>query len=481
VHLKLITVPGRVLPEPRVKYKQEKPAEIRFGGWNLINIKFNTGATLRRWTYLLISAGGIRDAFRDPGHLRSAVDNFHGTLLNIGVTVEPPQPGSRVFLSGPDDVKLEHALKELSTRVQLVLVVLPSDAIPLYQRVKHIGDVKVGVHTVCVVGSKFVREQIQYFANVALKFNLKLGGINQVVDKEHLGIINEDKTMVVGLDVTHPSPGSSSNAPSVAGMVASVDRWLGQWPAVLKIQEGRKEMVVDLKEMLQSRLRLWRSKGKHQAFPENILVYRDGVSEGQYDQVTQEELPLLREACTELYPPADTKKRIPRITIAIVGKRHHTRFYPTEESEADRSSNPRNGTVVDRGITEALVWEVYMQSHAAIQGTARPAHYVVVHDEIFKGRPVKPPLRTVADVFEQLTHSMSYSFGRATKAVSICTPAYYADIVCERARCYLSKVFDPSVSSAAPSQSEGGDGRPADVRPEDVQIHPNLRDTMFYI
>jgi hypothetical protein len=39
-----------------------------------------------------------------------------------------------------------------------------------------------------------------------------------------LGIIDQNKTMVVGIDVTHPSPGSASNAPSVSAMVASVDK-----------------------------------------------------------------------------------------------------------------------------------------------------------------------------------------------------------------------------------------------------------------
>lgn len=116
--------------------------------------------------------------------------------------------------------------------------------------------VKVGVHTVCVVGSKFAQadRQVQKFANVGLKFNLKLGGINQLVDSKGLDIINKDKSRVVGVDVTHPSSSSAPNAPSVAGMVASVDRWLGQWPAYLRIQDSRNEMVSELDSMLESRL-----------------------------------------------------------------------------------------------------------------------------------------------------------------------------------------------------------------------------------
>jgi eukaryotic translation initiation factor 2C len=43
-------------------------------------------------------------------------------------------------------------------------------------------------------------------------------------------------------------------------MVASVDRWLGQWPAVRIQSKPRKEMVSDVVDMLKSRLRLWKVK-----------------------------------------------------------------------------------------------------------------------------------------------------------------------------------------------------------------------------
>lgn len=102
-------------------------------------------------------------------------------------------------------------------------------------------------------------------------------------------------------------------------------------------------------------------------------------------------------------------------------------------------------------------------------------------DEIFAKRKISPPLQNVASVLEDLTHSMCYLFGHATKAVSICPPAYYADIVCERARCYLSGLFDVLTPSGTPAQSVVGGGGNTDARTEDVLIHPNLRNTMFYI
>lgn len=104
-------------------------------------------------------------------------------------------------------------------------------------------------------------------------------------------------------------------------------------------------MVSTLEIMMQERLNLWIAKNKRG--PDKILIYRDGVSEGQYKVVLEDELKQIREACSKVYG----RRPQPRITIVVVGKRHHTRFYPTDARTADNKGNPLNGTVVDRGVT----------------------------------------------------------------------------------------------------------------------------------
>jgi eukaryotic translation initiation factor 2C len=47
-----------------------------------------------------------------------------------------------------------------------------------------------------------------------------------------------------------------------------------------------------------------------------------------------------------------------------------------------RSGNPMPGTVVDRGVTSHCLWDFFLQAHKGLQGTARPAHYVVMKDEL---------------------------------------------------------------------------------------------------
>ena len=239
--------------------------------------------------------------------------------------------------------------------------------------------------------------QSQYCANVALKFNLKNGGANQSLPDDKLGILKDGKTMVVGIDVTHPSPGSIEGVPSIAGVVASIDKKYAQWPASIRPNPSRKEMVDNLDQMIIERLQLW-SKKNNRTLPNKILVYRDGVSEGQYETVLSEELPAFQRAFEKLYG----KNPHPKISIIIVGKRHHTRFYPTSTDNCDSKGNTKNGTVVDRGITMERGWDFFLQAHSCLQGTARPAHYIVIRDEI----------GLKADGLEQLVSDVRYLYKR---------------------------------------------------------------------
>jgi eukaryotic translation initiation factor 2C len=422
----LVTVPGRVLPQATITYKNDT-TRVDGGSWNMLRFKFNTSSTLRKWTTMIVHEEGRYIDYPDQNSLTQTMELFSQALKAIGVDYSRPEPGPPpITVNAPEDFpKIEKLLQQIAAKgYQLVFVVLPTDNTIAYDYIKTSADTKHGIHTICSVSSKLAKNQNQYFNNVALKFNLKLGGTNQIIKDYRLGVINEGKTMVLGIDVTHPSPGSASNAPSVAAMVASTDRWLGQWPVALRVQTKRAEMVADLGAMLKSRLEIWRNKNK--LLPENLLIYRDGVSEGQYDLVLDQELPLLRKACAELYPAADTKKGLPRYTVIICGKRHHTRFFASNPQDADRSDNPVNGTVVDRGITDPHLWDFYLQAHTALQGTARSCHYIVVLDEILRGRPIPKELgpgATVADVLENMTYCMCHLFGRATKSVSLCPPA----------------------------------------------------------
>jgi eukaryotic translation initiation factor 2C len=81
--------------------------------------------------------------------------------------------------------------------------------------------------------------------------------------------------------------------------------------------------------------------------------------QGQFNIVREEERPLIFEAFKAFSTPKAQYK--PKLTIVICGKRHHTRFYPTEEADAAGDGNPRAGTVVDRGVTAVYDFDFFLQ------------------------------------------------------------------------------------------------------------------------
>lgn len=191
----------------------------------------------------MVSVSGYPDAFRTADELNTTLKLFTAVLKETGTGIQSQGNHRKVQLSDENDPRLNEQLRSASMGLSLLFVVLPKEKMDIYDRIKTLCDVEFGLATVCAVGSKLCKNQDQYFRNLALKFNLKLGGHNQEVKTQRPSILDEDKTMVVGIDVTHPSPGSSEHAPSVAGMVANIDRRMGQWPAVLTIQsKARSEM-----------------------------------------------------------------------------------------------------------------------------------------------------------------------------------------------------------------------------------------------
>lgn len=123
--------------------------------------------------------------------------------------------------------------------------------------------------------------------------------------------------------------------------------------------------------------------------PKKIVYYRDGVSESMYANVKSTELKAIRNAFSTVAIQLSGNKGIDQKikpykpeTIAIIcGKRHSVRFYPADRSQSDRYDNCRPGTTIDDVVTSPYYQDFYLQSHTALKGTARPAHYFVIAND----------------------------------------------------------------------------------------------------
>jgi eukaryotic translation initiation factor 2C len=236
----------------------------------------------------------------------------------------------------------------------------------------------------------------------------------------------------MGVDVTHPAPGSA--APSIAAVVASFDKAASKYNTYIRAQTHRVEIVEEMNGM--TKLALQDYKKKNNKYPTRIVMYRDGVASGQFDQVRQEEVQAIKKA-------AESLKANLKLTVIVVQKRHHVRLFPVDQAATDKSGNCIPGTVIDTSITHPVEYNFYMQSHAGIQGMSRPTLYHVIHDESnFK-----------SDQVQKMTYDLCFLSERATRSISFAAPAYRAHLAAFYARMFIEgeDVSDTaSTTSGAP-------------------------------
>lgn len=268
--------------------------------------------------------------------------------------------------------------------------------------------------------------------------------------------------------MTHP-PVGDNRKPSIAAVVGSQDAHPSRYAATVRVQQHRQEIIQDLSAMVKEHLVMfYKSTGGYK--PHRIIMYRDGVSEGQFPHVLQHELTAIREACIKLEP--DYK---PGITFIVVQKRHHTRLFCADKKEqSGKSGNIPAGTTVDIGITHPTEFDFYLCSHQGIQGTSRPSHYHVLWDDN----------RFEADELQQLTYQLCHTYVRCTRSVSIPAPAYYAHLVAFRSRYHLvEKEHDSGEGShfgEGSHLSGGSEDRAPAAMARAITVHVDTMKVMYF-
>ncbi|KAF1972564.1 stem cell self-renewal protein Piwi [Bimuria novae-zelandiae CBS 107.79] len=245
-------------------------------------------------------------------------------------------------------------------------------------------------------------------------------------------------TLILEADVMHSRPGALFGTPSIAAIVGSTNRLGGTFLGSLRLQnKENKEMIEDVKGIVRERIEAWYLSQKK--LPENILYYRDGVSDSQYNAVKNEELREIYKGFNLFAEQLQARSMKPpqvNLTAIVVTKRHNTRFFPgTPEIKEPKQGNCAPSTLVEQGVTSPYFTEFFLQSHFGLQGTAKPAKYFVLQNDI-QGMTV--------DELQDLTNRLNHAYARATKGVSYAMPAYYADRLCERGRCYIREFLVPS-------------------------------------
>ncbi len=448
---KMTQTPARILPPPQVTYAN-KPASVQNGSWNLVKSKFTkSGEPLASWAVLNFSRAPM-------GEVQNFIGVLVNTLIGLGINVVNRQPVMHQVRGGaPFDMaaRVNGELKQAGRMVweqsgkkrqpQLFVCMLDTTDATLYEAIKRESTMGLPapIASQCMQVRKAMNErgQAQYCANIGMKINVKLGGLNQVVRPADLPAVTLD-TMVVGADVTHPPHGSG--LPSLVASVAQIHPGTGKFSNQVATQRNpgagqSQEIILDMAKIFADHLTVWK-KCHQNKLPQNIIMFRDGISEGQYSKAQSVEVAAIMKACHTAQPGYN-----PKLTYIVCTKRHNMRFFAQDPSVNDRSGNLPAGTVVDSTVTHPVANEFYVQTQAGLVGTARPCKYIVLHDD--KGYK--------SDDLQKTINSLCYSFARATRSVSLIPVTYYSDILCEKARALVYRDGSDTASSIGGSSGRG--------------------------
>ncbi|QCD79300.1 argonaute [Vigna unguiculata] len=456
-------VEGRVLPAPRLKFGNGEDLNPRNGRWNVSSKRFVEPSKIERWAVANFSArcdvrGLVRDLIR--------IGDMKGISIEqpFDVFDESPQ-----FRRAPPMVRVEKMFETIQSKLpgapQFLLCLLPDRKnCDIYGPWKKKNLADFGIINQCMCPS---RVNDQYLTNVMLKINAKLGGLNSLLGVEHspsLPIVSKAPTLILGMDVSHGSPGQT-DIPSIAAVVSS-RHWplISKYRACVRTQSAKAEMIDNLFKQVSEKedegimrellLDFYSTSGRRK--PENIIIFRDGVSESQFNQVLNIELDRIIEACKFL-----DENWEPKFTVIVAQKNHHTRFFQPGAPE-----NVPPGTVIDNKICHPRNYDFYLCAHAGMIGTSRPTHYHVLLDEV----GFSP------DQLQELVHSLSYVYQRSTTAISVVAPICYAHLAASQLGHFM-KFEDKSETT---SSHGGGSGAGAVPVPQMPPLHEVVRNTMFF-
>ncbi|KAL6640107.1 hypothetical protein ACP70R_022417 [Stipagrostis hirtigluma subsp. patula] len=454
-------VEGRVLQAPKMKAGNGEDIFPRNGRWNFTNKKLIQTCTVYKWAVVNFSTRcDIHNLIRDL--IRNA--SAKGIEMDQPADVFEENPSmSRAPASRRVDDMFEQIKLKLPGVPKFLLCLLPERKnCEVYGPWKRKCLAEFGIVTQCLAPT-IVHDV--YLLNLLMKINAKLGGMNsllQIEESSAIPLVSKVPTIILGMDLSRGHPGQSDR-PSIAAVVSS-----RQWPLISKYrasvhtQSPRLEMMSSLFKprgseddglIREALVDFYISSGKRK--PDQVIIFRNGVSESQFTQVINMELDQIIEACKFL-----DEEWFPRFTVIVAQKNHHTKFFLTGSPD-----NVPPGTVVDNKICHPSNFDFYMCAHAGMIGTSRPTHYHVLYDEI----------GFCADDMQELVHSLSYAYQRSTTAVSVVAPIRYAHLAAAQIGTFLN--FEMSDASS----SQGGHATVGNIPvPELPCLHEMVRSSMFF-
>ncbi|XP_025207261.1 piwi-like protein Siwi isoform X1 [Melanaphis sacchari] len=328
------------------------------------------------------------------------VDTFAQSLAKAaqGMSFILPRPAIVPMNDGRSNSFLMHIEQVLNeSNPALILCVIPSSRGDVYSLIKRKLCIDRAVPSQVVLAKNVQKNNMSVCTKIAIQINCKLGGAPWLVTIPKKGM------MIIGFDVCHDSQRKNI---SFGALVANMNDTHTSYFSCVEPHESGQELSVHFATGVIKALAKY--KTINGTLPSCIVVYRDGVGEGQISHVHKTEVRLLQTACEQVYGTT----AVP-FAFIIVTKRISTRFFAPSKSGPE---NPQPGTVVDTVVTDPTKYDFFLVSQHVRQGTVTPTHYNVIEDT----------LKLPPDIMQRLTFKLTHMYYNWSGTVRVPAPCQFA-------------------------------------------------------
>lgn len=383
---------GRCFDEEKVIFGNAQVGVGKSGDFNraVTSNHMLQAVNIRNWILMYTA--------KDAKIAKSFMDCVERSCRPMGIQIGPP--AVEVLPVDKTEMYVQSLRNKIRQETQIVVIICPTSRDDRYAAIKRICCSEIPVPSQ-VVNARTLSNEAKnrsIVQKIILQMNCKLGGTLWSIK------IPLNNVMIAGIDTYHDPRQKSS---SVSAFVASLNGEYTRWYSRACIQNKKEELMNGLCASLEKSLRAYQKLNC--VLPQKIIIFRDGVGDGQLRMCQEYEIPQLQEACKLLDPDY-----CPEIAFVVVQKRINTRMFRLDGQS--NLENPNPGTVLDHTVTRRNYFDYFLVPQSVRQGSVSPTHYIVVHNQ-----PDYSP-----DILQRLSYKLCYLYYNWPGSVRVPACCQYA-------------------------------------------------------
>lgn len=355
---------------------------------------------------------------RNKREFQTFMQNFTDAVNQYAIQVADTKTVEIDDFRNFNEIK-EKAEKNLSPQSNICIWILPGAKKQgtNYDKIKRllINNLPVPsqmILTSTIAAGKNLRSII---TKLLVQIGAKVGAVPWAIDD--LPFSNEP-TMVVGIDCYTKNAGSKA-LPAYA-MVATINNTYSTYWSNSVFGDGG----LKIEDFIATNLftAIEKFKLDNTIYPKNIIILREGISEGQRASVKLTEVAKVREVIDKIR--GEDKKNMNFVYVCL-SKTCNAKFFYTFNGNLDfnQLQNPPQGTYLYKDICSRPE-EFYLVCQKTFRGLASPTSYYILENELTTNRGLD--MTYVKDNVAKLSFKLSFMYYNTIGAIKIPAPIHYA-------------------------------------------------------